>query len=150
MRDRLQHDRRAALVDASERDLLLEAMKRLPADRTFLRRLHFSCAARPLVGEHVDDFRNDVATLFHQDRVADTHVLARQLVEVVQRRVDDLRPAEANRIELGDRSDGASASDIEIDGADDCLCGLGYDEIRPVLQRLAQSNSNFLIRSCGS
>ncbi len=114
MRQRLSHDRRAALVDAAQRDLLLELQERLAADRTSLRRLDLLRAPRAFGDEDVDDFRDDVAAFLDGDRVSDAHVLARQLIEVVQRSVDDFRSAEAHRIELRDGGDRACPPDVVV------------------------------------
>src|SRR5262249_26652488 len=56
---------------------------------------------------------------------ADAQVLARQLIEVVQRRVDDLRAADAHGVELRDRRYRAGSPNIKIDRADDRLRRLG-------------------------
>ena len=61
------------------------------------------------------DLRDDVAGALHDDRVADPHVLARDLVLVVQRRVRDDDAADGDRLELGDRRQRAGAADLDVD-----------------------------------
>ena len=62
-------------------------------------------ALRPCgrLSEHdAEDLRDDVAGALHDHRVADAHVLARDLVLVVQRGVGDDDAADRHRLELGD------------------------------------------------
>src|ERR1044071_7054145 len=116
-------------------------MQRLAARRARLGDGELLRVGLAFVLQHVDDFRDDVAAFFDDDRVADAHVLARELVEVVQRRVHDLRAADAHGIELRDRRDGAGASDIQVDVADDRLRGFGRILERDRPARRTGSNS---------
>ena len=76
-------------------------------------------AGRPLVQHDREDLRNDVAGALHDDRVADAHVLARDLVLVVQGGVGDDDAADRHGLELGDRRQRAGASDLDLDRLDD-------------------------------
>ena len=62
------------------------------AERRKASRRAAACRRRP------EDLRNDVAGALHVDRVADAHVLPRDLVLVVQRRVGDDDAADGDRI----------------------------------------------------
>jgi hypothetical protein len=59
--------------------------------------------------------RDHVAGALDHDRVADAHVLALDLVAVVQRRVRDRHTADAHRLELRDRRQCTRASDLHFD-----------------------------------
>ena len=76
-------------------------------------------ALRPLVGDDADDLRDDVAGALHDHRVADAHVLARDLVLVVQRGVGDDDAADGDRLEPGDRRQRAGAADLDVDAVED-------------------------------
>ena len=74
---------------------------------------------RPLVGDDADDLRNDVAGALHDDRVADAHVLALDLVLVVQRRVGDDDAADGHRLQPGDGRQRAGAPHLDVDAVED-------------------------------
>ncbi len=61
---------------------------------------------------------DDVAGAPDHDRVADAHVLARDLVHVVQRCIAHGHAADEHRPEPRDRRDRAGASDLELDRGD--------------------------------
>ena len=69
-------------------------------------------AGRPLVEHDLENLRDDVAGALHHHRVADAHVLARDLVLVVQGGVGDDDAADGHRLELGDRRQRAGAADL--------------------------------------
>ena len=76
-------------------------------------------ALRPLVLNHAENLRDDVAGALHDHRVADADVLAGDLVLVMQRRVLHHHAADRDRIELGDRRERAGAADLDVDVAQD-------------------------------
>ncbi len=104
-------------------------------------------AWRALVEHDLDDLRDDVAGPLHHDRVADPHVLAGDLVLVVQRRVRDDDAADGDGPELGDRRQRAGAPDLDLDRLQHRRRPLGRelvrhrpagrarDEAEPLLQR---------------
>src|SRR5215212_11950406 len=54
------------------------------ADRTLLRHLERFLSARPPLGDYRHDLGNDVSCPLHDDRVANSNILASDLVFVVQ------------------------------------------------------------------
>ena len=91
----LAHDGRAGRVDAARRDLALLADDRVAADRAVRRHPERRRALRPLLEDHAHDLRDDVAALLDDDGVADAHVLAREVLVVVERRPLDRRARRA-------------------------------------------------------
>ena len=69
----------------------------------------------PLVRQYADDLGNHIARAAHNHGIADVHVLATDLVFVVQRRVADCRPADKYRFQLRHRSKFTGASDLHFD-----------------------------------
>ena len=76
-------------------------------------------ALRPLLLNHAENLRNDVAGALHDDRIADADVLARDLVLVMQGRVLHHDAADGDGIELGDRGQRAGAAHLDVDVAQD-------------------------------
>ena len=74
--------------------------------------------ARPLRLHHRDDLRDHVAGALHHHGVADPHVLAVDLVLVVERRARDGDAADEDRAELRDRRQRAGAADAREDVLD--------------------------------
>jgi len=81
---------------------------------------------RPLVEHHVDHLRNDVAGALDDDGVADPDIAALaqllavaadtpDVILVVQRDVLHDDAADANRLQLADRREGAGAADLDLD-----------------------------------
>ena len=71
-----------------------------------------------LLREHAHDFRDHVARAPDDHRVADHHVLAPDLVLVVQRGIGDGHAADEHRLEASHRRDGAGAPDLHVDADD--------------------------------
>ncbi len=76
------------------------------------------CARRTPFDYDADDFGNDVAGTPHDDRVADAHVQARDLIGVVQRRIGDGDAADEHRLELRCRRRCPGAADVDDDVLD--------------------------------
>src|SRR3984957_7459796 len=156
--DRLRRtDERAGAAAHDVRDprLLIDlAQSRRSADRAdevslvVLRkyvRLRFRM--RPLVKNDGENLRNHVAGALHQNRVADAHVLARNLILIVQSGVGNDDAADGHRSKLGDWRERAGAADVDLDRLDDRRRLLGRefvrdrpargarDEVEPLLQR---------------
>ena len=74
-----------------------------------------SAGRRSTITSH--DLRDHVARPAHDDRIADAHVLARELVHVVQRGVADRHAADEHRLEPRHRRQRAGATDLELDVA---------------------------------
>ncbi len=90
-----QSDAHAAVVG-----LTLESHERLvQLARAVRRELPAARPLLPLRDHRADDLGDHVAGLVHDHRVADPHVLARDLVLVVQRRQPDRRAADEDRLE---------------------------------------------------
>ena len=104
------------------------------------------CAARPLVEHDFENLRDDVAGALHDDRVADAHVLARDLVLVVQRRVGDDDAADRDRLQLGDRRQRAGAADLDLDRLDDRRRPLGGEFVRDRPARAARDEAEPLLQ----
>ena len=71
-------------------------------------------SARAPLRHHAHDLGNHVARAAHDHGVADPHVLARELVHVVQRRVADRDAADEHRLQARDRRQRAGAADLEL------------------------------------
>ena len=104
-------------------------------------------AARARRSSDADHLGNHVAGAAHDHRVADAHVLAPQLVQVVQRGVADRGAADEHRLELGHRRQLAGAADLDLDVVQPRQlllrrvlvrhrpARLARDEAQPLLQR---------------
>ena len=66
-------------------------------------------------GHNTNDLGNDVARLFDDDAIAVADVLPRHLVRVVQGRHRHGRPGDEDRLQNGERRDGAGAADVDVD-----------------------------------
>ena len=113
--DALHALRRAVDVDAAVVGLTLEPHERLLAHRARGRELPLPRALLALREHRTDDLGDHVAGLAHDDGVADAHVLARDLVLVVQRRETDGRAADEHRLELRERRGPPGAADAHHD-----------------------------------
>ena len=89
----LPHDGRTRRVHAARRDLALFPDDRVAADGALLGHLERRRVRGPLFEDHAHDLRDDVAALLDDDGVSDAHVLAREVLVVVERRPLDRRPA---------------------------------------------------------
>ena len=103
--------------------------------------VHDGAAAARAVGRHLEqrgigrtkaedrahDLGNDVAGLVDHHSVTDTHVLAANLVDVVQRGTSDGGPGHHDGVELGDRGENAGAPHLHGDVAQDGLALLGRE-----------------------
>ena len=85
------------------------------ADRALVGELVLRAATLAVGIHHADDLRDHVAGALHDHLVADAHVLARDLVLVVQRGVRDHDAADGDRLQLGDRRQRAGAADLDRD-----------------------------------
>src|SRR5690606_31950876 len=65
--------------------------------------------------DHADDLGDDVAGALQDDGVADAHVLASDLVLVVQGGVADHDAADSDGMQAGDGGQGAGAADLNVD-----------------------------------
>src|ERR1700731_2478706 len=97
--------------------------------RTFLRKVIRFCFLWPLVDHDIDDLGNDVAGALNDHRVADPDVAALaqlfavaanapDVILIVQRDVLHDHAADADRLELADRREGAGAPDLDLDVAE--------------------------------
>ena len=78
-------------------------------------------------GDHRDDLRNHVAGALHEHAVADAHVLALDLVLVVQRRARNADAADAHRPQPRYGRERSGAPDLHLDGFDDRHLLLGWE-----------------------
>lgn len=79
------------------------AFHRRAAARAELGEVERLLAAVALAGLDANDLRNDLAGFLDHDGIAETHVLAEDLIGVVQTRVPDRRPREQNGRQHRDR-----------------------------------------------
>ena len=105
------------------------------------------CPPGPLVEEHFENLRNDIAGALDAHRIADAHILARDLVLVVQRRVRHDHAADGHRLEFCHRRQRSRAPDLNLDSLDNCRrlfrwklmrrgpARAARDEAEPLLQR---------------
>ena len=108
--ERLGDLRRAPRIHATHRDLALALDDGLAAGRAARRHRERLRVLRPLLEEDARDLRDDVARLLDGDGVADAHVLAREVLHVVERRAADGRAREEDRRELRDRRQDARSA----------------------------------------
>ena len=80
---------------------------------------------RALVEHGTHDLGNHVACLVHDDGVALAHVLAANLVDVVQRGARDGGAGDRHRVELSDRREHTGAAHLDANLAQDGLLFLG-------------------------
>ena len=69
----------------------------------------------PLLQDDAHDLRDDVAGALDHHRIADAHILARDLVFVVQRGVLHHDAADRDGLQFGDRRQLARAADLDVD-----------------------------------
>ena len=100
-------------------------------------------ALRALLFNRSENLRDDIARPLHDHRVADPHVLARDLVLVMQRRVLHHDAADGDGIELGDGRQRAGAAHLDIDVAQDGgrLLGGKFVGERPARRARAKSQA---------
>ena len=91
------------------------AQGRRAADRAHVGENELRPSLVRCVAHDFEDLRDHVARALHDDRVADAHVLARDLVLVVERRVRDHDAADRDGLELRDRSERAGPPDLDLD-----------------------------------
>ena len=80
---------------------------------------------RAFIEHRTHDLGNHVTRLVHDDGVALAHVLATDLVDVVQRGARDGGASDRHRIELCDRREHAGAAHLDANLAQDSLLFLG-------------------------
>ena len=138
----------AAAHDVGFAGLLVDlAQRRRAADGTGLpgRRRASHPPAR-LSSDDLEDLRNDVARALHHDRVADAHVLAGDLVLVVQGGVGDDDAADRDGLELGDRGQRAGAPDLDLDRLEHGRRPLGGELVRDRPARAARDEAEPLLQ----
>ncbi len=85
---------------------------------------------RPALQYDAHDFRNDIAGAPDDHRVADTHILAMHLADVVQRDVTYCHPADEHRLQSRYGRQGAGAAHLKFDTPDDRSSFLGRKLVR--------------------
>ena len=124
--------------------------------RAFLREMIGLGVFRPLVDDHVEHLRDDVAGALDDDGVADADVAALaqllavaadalDVVLVVQRRVLHDDAADGDRLELGDRRQRAGAADLDLDVLEDGGGLLGRELVRDRPARRARDEAEPLL-----
>ena len=107
--------RRAVGVRAALHHLALLAERLGAAHRAVRRHLPDGLGPVSSVDDRGDDLRNDLAGTLEDDRVADSKVLAPDLVDVVERRVAHGRPTDEDRGHVRDRGHRAGPPDVDLD-----------------------------------
>ncbi len=100
---------------AAAHHLAGRAQGRAAADRAVVREHVGLRVRRPLLQHRTEDLRDHVARALHDHGVADAHVLARDLVLVVQRGARNQHAADIHRLQIGDRRERAGAADLDRD-----------------------------------
>ena len=113
--------------DAAVSDLAVLVDHGAAAHGTDLGHVPVDRIGRALVEHRTYDLGNDVARLVHDDGVALAHVLAADLVDVVQRGARDGGAGDRHRIELRDRREHAGAPHLNANLAQDGLLFLGRE-----------------------
>ena len=136
----------AAAHDVGDAGLLVDlAQRRGAADRAGLREYIGLGARRALVEHDFQNLRDDVAGALHDDRVADAHVLPRDLVLVVQRGVRHHDAADRDRLQLRDRRQRAGAPDLNLDRLEHGRRPLGRELVRRRPARAARDEAQPLL-----
>ncbi len=121
MLELLPHSSRAGQVRAVVTNGLGIAHDRRAAHGTDGGHLELALAAVAPLDERSDDLGNDVARLVQDDVIADEHVLAAHLVEVVQCRPGDGRAGNLGRGQVRDGRQRSGAPDVGHDVLDEAL-----------------------------
>src|SRR5688572_15459617 len=116
------------------------------ASRARLRKLESFRALEALVLNHADNLWDDVAGPLHDHRIADSHVLAGDLVFVVQRRILHDDTADRNRLQLGDGRESASAADLNLNAAQNGRRLLGGEFVRDGETRRARNEAKAFLQ----
>ena len=138
----------AAAHDVGLAGLLVDlAQRRRTADRADVGK-HVGRRFRRALFEstHLQNLRDDVAGALHAHRVADAHVLARDLVLVVQRGVGDDDAADRDGAQFGDRRQRAGAADLDLDRLDDRRRLLGREFVGDRPARTARDEAEPLLQ----
>ena len=141
-----QHARAAAVDVFLARLLVHFAHGMAAADGAFVRKLIGLRALRPLLQDHAHDLRNDVAGALDHDRVADAHILARDLVFVVQRGVLHHHAADRDGLQFRDRRELAGAADLDVDVEQHGFGLLGREFVRDGPARAARHEAQPLLQ----
>ncbi len=107
--------RRARRVRAPPVHLALGLHRRRAADRTALGRRPGASPLRPLLLHHAHDLGDHLPAALDEDGVAHPHVLAGDLLLVVEGRPAHGGPGQRHRREVGDRSQLAGAAHLHLD-----------------------------------
>ena len=111
--------------DAAVGDLAVLVHDRAAAHGADLGHVPVDRIGRALVEHRAHDLGNHVTRLVHDDGVALAHVLAADLVDIVQRGARDSGAGDRHRIELRDRREHAGAAHLDANLAQDGLLFLG-------------------------
>ena len=131
MSERLAALRRAdEPAGAARNRLALGTGDRRSADRTRRRQLDDAGVGRPPLGQHPDHLRNHVTRAPHDHGIADPHVLARELIHVVQGHVAHGDAADEHGLEPRDGRQRPGTPNLELDRADDGRRLLGLELVR--------------------
>ena len=101
---------------------------------------------RPPLRQHADHFRNHVARAAHDHGIADMHVLAANLVFVMQGGIADRGAADEHRLQLGDRREFAGAPDLHFDVAHNGELLFRRKFVRHGPARLARDKAEFCLQ----
>ena len=94
-----------------------------------------------LLEQDLEHLRDDVAGALHGDGVADAHVLAGDLVFVVQRGVGDHDAADGDRMQFGHRGERTGAPDLDLDRLHAGGGALGREFVRHRPARTARNEA---------
>ena len=125
----------AARIGTAQRHFAVELHRFGAAHRTDRGRANFPGPGRPLRRDDTDHLRDDLAGLFHDHRIANADVFARDLFPVVQRGVLHRGLRQQDRIEARDRRDHAGFADVRVDPPQD---GFGLFSLELVRDRPAR------------
>ena len=92
----------------------------------------------PALRQHAHHLGDHIAGAPHHHGVADTHILARDFVHVVQRGVADGDAADEHRLEPRHRRQRAGAADLEFDVAHACVSSSSAGNLCAMAQRGAR------------
>ena len=112
-------------ADAARDRFALASFDVRAADRALARQLDDACVGGAAIRDDRHDLGNHVAGAAHDHGVADAHVLALQLVHVVQRRVADGDAADEHGLQPSDGRQGTRAPHLKLDVANDGQLFLG-------------------------
>ena len=145
--DRLRRAGQAA--DAAPHCLALAAHRVAAAGRAFVGEDKGRRVRRPVFQHWTQYLRDHIAGALQDHGIAHAHILAGDLVLIMQGGAADHDAADIHRLQIGDRGQGAGAADLDFDVEDPGLCLLGREFMGNRPARRAADHAEALLQGDG-